>query len=141
MDETFGKYLISQDKNKMDSNRVLELLRTTYWATERSLDTMEKAMENSICCGVYDQDGYLVAFSRVLTDFATTYYLADVVVDERYRGNGIGKEMINHVCKDEQLQNMRGLLITKDAHGLYEKYGFSREGAQWFMTTKYGRIL
>ena len=138
MDDTFGEYIISKDKNKMDSNRVLELLHTTYWAAERSLEIMERAIENSICYGVYNQEGYLVAFSRALTDFATTYYVADVVVDKEYRGKGIGKQMIQYVSKDDQLQNMRGLLITKDAHGLYEKYGFSRDGAQWFMSSKYG---
>lgn len=82
-------------------------------------------MEHSSCYGVYlDDEQKLVGFARVISDFATTYYLADVVIDQAYRHQGLGKALVSYIVSLPEYTGLRGLLLTKDAHGLYEKYGF-----------------
>ena len=121
-------YYILDDKDKLQINRVVELLNNTYWAASRPKHIVEESIKNSICYGVYDEDtNILIGFARVITDYATTYYLSDVIVDENYRGNGIGKALIERVTEDPRYMGMKGLLLTKDAHGLYKKYGFNEE--------------
>ena len=121
-------YYILDDKDKLQVNRVVELLNNTYWAASRSKQVIEESIKNSICYGVYDQEtNILIGFARVITDFATTYYLCDVIVDENYRGMGIGKALIEKITEDSRYAGMIGLLLTKDAHGLYKQYGFNQE--------------
>ena len=109
----------------MDSAEVAALLKTTYWANTRSLETIEKSMRNSSCYGVYlDEGKKLVGFARVISDDATTYYLCDVVIDPAYRGRGFGKALVSHIVSLPEYAGLRGLLLTKDAHGLYEQFGF-----------------
>ena len=104
---------------------VSELLKNTYWANRRSLTQIETSMRNSSCYGVYlDGENKLAGFARVISDFATTYYLCDVVVDPAYRGRGLGKALVKHIVSLPEYASLRGFLMTKDAHGLYEKFGF-----------------
>ncbi|WP_441874589.1 GNAT family N-acetyltransferase [Paenibacillus sp. 2TAB26] len=84
---------------------------------------IKKSINNSVCFGVYDGDKQ-VGFARVVTDFATMYYLCDVYIDEEYRGAGLGKKLVEVIT--EQFEGMMGLLGTLDGHGLYEKYGFMK---------------
>lgn len=65
--------------------------------------------------------------ARVVTDFATTFYLADVIIDEKYRGKGIGKKLISTIVSDKRFSSLLGILVTKDAHGLYEHFGFVKD--------------
>ena len=82
-------------------------------------------MDHSSCYGVYmDDERKLVGFARVISDFATTYYLADVIIDQAYRHRGLGKALVSYIVSLPEYAGLRGLLLTKDAHGLYEKYGF-----------------
>ena len=118
-------YRIIDGADGMDSAEVAALLKTTYWANTRSLETIEKSMRNSSCYGVYlDEGKKLVGFARVISDDATTYYLCDVVIDPAYRGRGFGKALVSHIVSLPEYAGLRGLLLTKDAHGLYEKFGF-----------------
>jgi GNAT superfamily N-acetyltransferase len=78
------------------------------------------------CIGVYLLDKQ-IGFARVVTDGATMYWLCDVLVDEAHRGCGIGKKLIDSIVNWEKLQGMGGILATRDAHGLYEKYGFGKK--------------
>ena len=118
-------YRIIDGADGMDSRDVAALLKTTYWANKRSLETIEKSMRNSSCYGVYlDEGKKLVGFARVISDDATTYYLCDVVIDPAYRGRGFGKALVSHIVSLPEYAGLRGLLLTKDAHGLYEKFGF-----------------
>ena len=118
-------YRIIDGADEMDSKEVAALLKTTYWANKRSLDTIEKTMRNSSCYGVYlEGEKKLAGFARVISDYATTYYLCDVVIDEAYRHKGFGKALIAHIVSLPEYANLRGLLLTKDAHGLYAHYGF-----------------
>ena len=118
-------YRIIDGADGMDSKEVAALLKTTYWANERSLDTIEKSMRNSSCYGVYlDGEKKLAGFARVISDYATTYYLCDVVIDPTCRNKGLGKALVSHIVSLPEYAGLRGLLLTKDAHGLYEQFGF-----------------
>ena len=119
-------FYISDDKRKLTPESVMALLRQSYWANKRPLDTIAASVENSVCFGAFDRDsGELIGFARVVTDFCTCYYLCDVIVDERHRGNGIGKALVSAVTSDARFAELEGLLLTLDAHGLYRKYGFA----------------
>lgn len=126
MESSFGEYKISTDKELISLERVAELLHNTYWAHHRSQETIAKSIKNSICFGVYHQQK-MVGFARVVTDYATMYWLCDVVIDPEYRGRGLGKKLIQAITEMDELKEMFGILATRDAHGLYEKYGFQRE--------------
>jgi len=91
------------------------------------------SVENSFCFGIY-KDNVLIGFARCVTDFSTLYYLADVVIDDRYRGKGLGKALTKFITEHEIFAPLLGILETKDAHGLYEKYGF--ETSKGFATRK-----
>ena len=117
-------YRIVEGADKIDVKDVERLLRTTYWAENRPLETIKKSMQKSACFGVVTEDGKLVGFARVISDYATSYYLCDVVVDEKCRGLGLGKALVSHIASSPEFSGLRGILITKDAHGLYAKFGF-----------------
>lgn len=117
-------YRIVEGADKIDVKDVERLLRTTYWAENRPLETIKKSMDNSACFGVVTEDGKLVGFARVISDYATSYYLCDVVVDEKCRGLGLGKALVSHIASSPDFSGLRGILITRDAHGLYTKFGF-----------------
>ncbi len=117
-------YRIVEGADKIDVQDVERLLRTTYWAENRPLETIKKSMQNSACFGVVTEDGKLVGFARVISDYATSYYLCDVVVDEKMRGLGLGKALVSHIASSPDFSELRGILITRDAHGLYARFGF-----------------
>ena len=118
--------IISDDKSKFPVEQAIELLHTTYWAEKRDPEVIRKSIENSIVFGVYNEDN-LIGMARVITDFATTFYLADVIIDEKYRGKGLGKKLISTIMSDERFSSLLGILVTRDAHGLYEHFGFKRD--------------
>lgn len=124
MDIKFKKFIISDDMSKIQLDRVCQLLSTTYWAKDRPQNIIEKSITNSICFGIYLND-YQVGFARCVTDFATVYWLADVIIDNDYRKLGLGKALVEAIVKHEKIKGCFGILGTKDAHGLYEKYGFN----------------
>lgn len=130
MEHNFGEYLISDDKEKLQIDRICALLSTTYWAKGRKRETIEKTLGASLCFGIY-RGGRQVGFARCVTDYATIYWLADVVIDESCRAQGLGKELMNCVVGHELLQGLSGILITDDAHGLYEQYGFKLVEGQY----------
>ncbi|SEW19697.1 GNAT family N-acetyltransferase [[Clostridium] fimetarium] len=116
--------------NKMNIDEVKQLIAQTYWAKDRTIDVIRKSMENSICFGVFlDKDVKQVGFARVITDYATTYYICDVIIDSQYRGYGFGKKLLESIVSDQDLCDLKGILVTKDAHGLYEKFGFAKDGS------------
>ena len=124
MEINFKEFLVSDDKDKIQLDRVCQMLNATYWAQDRPREIIAKSIENSICFGIY-RDEVQIGFARCVTDYATFYWLADVIVDDEYRGQGLGKVLVEAAVKHEQLQGCFGILGTKDAHGLYEKYGFN----------------
>jgi ribosomal protein S18 acetylase RimI-like enzyme len=90
-------------------------------------ERLERAIENSVCIGVYD-GGRQLAFARAVTDLATYAYLTDVIVAESARSRGIGTWMIEAILEHPDLQGLRRIaLFTRDAQGLYERFGFSTD--------------
>jgi GNAT superfamily N-acetyltransferase len=124
-------YVISTDKSKLDIATIHDFLSDrSYWAQGRTLETVQKTIDNSLCFGTYNREGRLIGFARVVTDFAIFAYLMDVFVLEEYRGAGIGKQLIQYIVEYPDLKNIRvWRLDTKDAHGLYKKYGFTEAKA------------
>lgn len=130
MEHLFGEYLISDDKKRLQIEKICALLATTYWAKERKREIIEKTLRASLCFGVY-RDERQVGFARCVSDYATIYWLADVVICKEHRGLGLAKELIKCVVGHELLKGLSGLLITNDAHGLYEQYGFKLVEGQY----------
>ena len=117
---------ISTDKARLDIGTIYGFLsEESYWANKRTLEQTKTAIENSICFGVYLGDKQ-VGFARVITDKATFAYVGDVFVLQEFRGSGIGKMLMEAMLSHSELQGLRRwVLATKDAHGLYEQFGFS----------------
>lgn len=127
-------YYISKDSTKISVSQLAELLHKTYWAENRPVEAMEQSIRHSLCYGAYDpEDGKLIGFARVITDYATTYYLCDVVVEEAHRGKGIGKALLTEIVTDPRLCGLRALLLTRDAHGFYQRFGFREEPGKLMM--------
>lgn len=118
-------YLVSTDPAKLDIDAVHAFLsQQSYWATGISRDRLERAIEHSLPFGLY-HEGKQIAFSRVITDFVTFAYLADVYVDEAYRGRGLAKLLLEAVLAHPELQRLRRWMLgTRDAHALYAQFGF-----------------
>lgn len=123
MEINFKDFIISDDRNKIQIDIVCQLLKTSYWAKNRSKHIIDKSLMNSICFGIYKNEKQ-IGFARCVTDYATVYWLADVIIDNNYRGLGLGKALMEAMVNHEELKGCVGLLATSDAHGLYEKYGF-----------------
>ena len=118
-------YRIVEGKENIKVEEVERLLKMTYWADTRPIEKIRMSMDNSECYGLFIEGiDQLVGFARVITDYATTYYLCDVIIDNEYQHNGLGKALVSHIASIPKYAELRGLLVTKDAHGLYEKYGY-----------------
>lgn len=110
---------------KMNLEDIVRLLRMTYWADKRTLEQIDKSTRNSSCYGIYiEAEEKLVGFARVISDYATSYYLCDVVIDNDYRHRGLGTALISYIVQLPQYEGLRGILITRDAHTLYQKFGY-----------------
>ena len=125
-------FIISTDKSKINITAVHDYLsKESYWAKNISLDIVTKAIEGAFCFGVYkkEQDTSItqIGFARVITDKATFGYIADVFILEPYRGKGLSKWLMHEIMNHPELQGFRGWMLgTKDAHSLYEQFGFKR---------------
>lgn len=121
-----SEFSISTDKSKLDLFAIHDYLSNkSYWAKGRSLETIKISIENSIAFGMYDSKGKQVGFARVATDMAVFAYLMDVYILDEYQGNGLGKQLMSYIVNYPSLLGLRRFMLgTKDAHGLYEKYGF-----------------
>ena len=118
-------YRITENKEEMKLEDIVRLLRMTYWADKRPEETIAKSIRESDCFGIYtDVADKLIGFARVITDHATAYYLCDVIIDPEYRGSGLGKALVSHIVSRPEYEGLHGFLFTRDAHGLYEQYGF-----------------
>lgn len=117
-------YEISIDPARLDLSAIHAFLTQTYWSLGVPLATVAKAVQNSVCVGTYLGQEQ-VGFARAVTDRATFAYLADVYVLESHRGNRLSRRMMEAMTAHPELQGLRRMLLaTRDAHGLYEKFGF-----------------
>ncbi len=121
----FKNYFITTDKKKINISLVHQYLHNeSYWAKNIPIELVEIAIENSVCFSIFF-DTIQVGFARVITDKATFGYLADVFILEAHRGNGLSKWLMQTIFEHKELQGFRSWMLgTKDAHGLYEKFGF-----------------
>jgi GNAT superfamily N-acetyltransferase len=123
------EFCISTDKTKLDVDSIHGFLSTkAYWCLNIPKDTVQKAIQNSRCFGVY-QNEKQIGFARVISDFSTIAYLGDVYILEEYRGKGLSKWLIETIMSDPNLQGLRRwILLTADAHGLYRQFGWTNIG-------------
>lgn len=119
-------FCISTDKSKLDIKVIHHYLSTeAYWSINIPLDNVQKAIDNSLCFGVYFNEKQ-IGFARVITDCASFAYLADVFILKEFRNQGLSKWLMETIMSHPELQGLRmWALRTKDAHGLYKKFGFN----------------
>lgn len=133
-----GEFTISTDRGRLQIERIHQFLsEESYWAKERTFEQTETAIKNSLPFGVYADENQ-IGFARVVTDYATFAYVGDVYILEEFRGRGLSKWLMDVVLSHPELQNFRRwILATKDAHALYEKFGFTalKFPARWMEKT------
>src|ERR1700689_377231 len=113
-------------RTRLDLDAIHGFLTNCYWARGIPREVVARSIEHALCFGVYDENGAQVGFARVVSDFATVAYLGDVFVLESHRGRGLSKWLMECVVEHPALQNLRRwILLTRDAHGLYAKFGFT----------------
>jgi len=127
-DEVFAQrgFIISTDKSLIDFETVYNYLNDdSYWAQGIPRDRMKRAIENSICFGIY-HNGKQAGFTRVVTDMATFGYICDVFILPEYRRLGLSKWLMQTIMQYPEFQGLRRWsLATLDAHGLYQQFGFT----------------
>jgi GNAT superfamily N-acetyltransferase len=120
-----GDYRITTDPARFDIAMVHGYLTNCYWAEGIPRETVERSIAGALCFGLFARDAQ-IGFARVITDYATYAYLADVFILEPHRGKGLSAWMMECILADSRLQGLRRWsLVTRDAHGLYEKFGFT----------------
>jgi GNAT superfamily N-acetyltransferase len=120
-----GQLDITLDRDRIDVAAAHEFLSRSYWAEGIPLPVLRRALDHSLCVAAL-QDGRQVGFARLVTDRATFAYLADVYVLPECRGQGISRRMLEALFDHPDARALRRcLLVTRDAHGLYEKFGFA----------------
>jgi GNAT superfamily N-acetyltransferase len=135
------EYEVSCDRERIDVALVHAFLRESYWARGRTRETVERSIENSLCFAVYAADRQ-IAFARVISDRAVFAYLCDVFVIPEFRGRGIAKLLMRAILAHPELQNLRSFLLgTRDAHTLYEQFGFGPPQDPSRLMVKYGPDL
>lgn len=118
--------VLSDDPDRLDLDRIAAWLSVSYWAHDRDRATVERSIANSLPFAVYTPVGEQIAFARMVTDQASFAWIADVVVDDAWRGKGIGTWLVEvAVDRLREVGVRRFVLGTRDAHGVYEKVGFS----------------
>jgi len=121
-----GDYVISTERERLDVDLIHKFLsESSYWAIGRSLEVVRRSIEHSLAFGIYQGERQQIGFARVITDYATFAWIADVFVLEEFRGQGLGKWLVEIILGHPELQAFRRwVLATKDAHELYRSYGF-----------------
>jgi GNAT superfamily N-acetyltransferase len=121
------EYLVSTDPGRLDVTLIHDFLaRQSYWARGIPCDVVERSLQHSLCFGIFHATEQ-IGLARVISDYATIAYLGDVFVLPGFRGLGLAKWLMECVVSHPRLQGLRRwILLTGDAHGLYEKFGFSR---------------
>jgi N-acetylglutamate synthase-like GNAT family acetyltransferase len=119
------QFTISTDPARLDMDAIVDMLTRAYWAVGRPREKTERAYQNSLVFGVYDGDTQ-IGMARIITDTSIFAYLCDVFIHEDYRAQGLGKWLMQTILQHPDLVDVRRwLLVTSDAHGLYEQFGFN----------------
>ncbi len=118
-------FLISTDRSRLQLVVIHNFLKESYWAKNIPFAVVQRSVDNSLCYGVYGDD-HQIGFARVITDYTTFAWIADVFILEPYRGQGLSKWLVACILAHPELQGLRRWLLgTKDAHGLYRQFGFA----------------
>ena len=120
----------STDKKLLEITKIHQYISNeSYWGKERTLEEVQTTIDNSICFGIYTSSHQQIAFARLVTDKAFFAYFMDVIVFPTYQGKGYGKALVQHMMEHEYTKNVHTLALkTKDAHGLYQQFGFKKIG-------------
>ena len=127
-----NEFLVSTDKSKLELAEIHRFLsEESYWAENIPMETVQRSIDHSYCFGLYlmlpEDKTELAGFARVITDYATFAYLADVFIVKKFRGKGLSKWLMQEIMNNPELKGLRRwMLATRDAHGLYEQFNFTR---------------
>lgn len=122
-------YYISSDKKQLDIAKVHQAIKASYWGNYRSMEMTQTTIEQSMCFGVYSEKEGQLGFARVLTDHVVFAYIMDVIIFEPYQGKGLGKKLIRYILDQPEITNVHTVALkTKDAHKLYDAFGFQKVG-------------
>lgn len=122
-------FYITSDKDKLDIAKIHKTIKESYWGDYRTLEMTKATIKNSECIGVYSDGGEQVGFARLITDKVVLAYIMDLIIFEPFQGQGLGKMLIRHILELPEIKNVHTVALkTKDAHGLYEPFGFKKVG-------------
>lgn len=123
-------YTISTNKEKLEVETIHNFIHfKSYWGKDRSLQDVQCTIDNSLCFGMYDLHEKQIGFARVVTDFVVFAYLMDVIIFKEYQGKGHGKQLIRAILEHKSLEKIQTFALkTKDAHELYQQFGFQKVG-------------
>jgi GNAT superfamily N-acetyltransferase len=125
MNRVRDTFTVTCDPARLDHAVIAQFLASSYWAKGIPLATVEKSLEHSLCFALLDGDRQ-IGFGRAISDRATFAFLADVFVLPEYRGRGLAKWLVECILSHPDLQGLRRWMLgTRDAHGLYAKFGFT----------------
>lgn len=123
------EYYISQDKEKLDLEKIHREIKATYWAGYRTMEQTISTVESCTCFGLYDRTDKQIGYARLLTDHVAFAQLMDVIIFDPHKGKGLGKFLVKHIMDQKEVREIKTIALrTKDAHGLYEPFGFERVG-------------
>ena len=121
------QFTISSDKAKLNIEAIHDYLcHKSYWAKGRSIERVKKSIENSLCFGMYDEQGNMLGFGRVVTDYVVFAYLMDFLIFEQHQGKGLGTQLAKHIIEHPDLQVRLWFLGTHTAQNFYKKLGFQQ---------------
>ena len=124
MEWTRDRYRISDDKAELDLFYLVPAIQGSYWASGRSQAVIEQSIANSLTLGLYTE-GRQIGFARAVTDKCTFAWVCDVMVHPDYRHVGLGKWLMDCLGEHPDMADVsEQFLRTRDAHGLYEQYGY-----------------
>ena len=118
-------YLISTDPERLDRALIWEFLRTSYWASRITRETVDRSIDNALSFGLFAASGEQVGFARVVTDHVRFAWISDVFVLDAHRGTGLGVWLVETLLSHPDLADACVMLGTSDAHRLYERFGFA----------------
>jgi GNAT superfamily N-acetyltransferase len=125
MEWTKDEFVLTDEPSRVDVERTHQLLRGTYWGVRRPYEVVVAMTKHSLCFTLL-QENVQIGFGRAVTDYTVFSWIADIVVDHAYRGKGLGKWMMACIADHPAIRHTQMALQTRDAHGFYEKFGFSR---------------
>lgn len=132
-------YFISKNKRLLNVEGIQQFIASSYWGKDRTLNEVKLTIENSYCFGIYTKDNEQIGFARVVTDYIYFGYFMDVIIFDKFQGKGYGKILIEAMLEDPTIKSLKTLALkTKDAHQLYERFGFDKIGdsALWMSVDK-----